>query len=579
MKKHIIRNIALLSAIFAVVFGAMLLFNFFTIRGAQPLETVEKIKQLAEANPDLVESLREIDLLARRAYFVSRDHLMVGVYILIATLATFVTALRLYFADLKHLPDKDIDPIDEWAVKSLSRRWLIGASVAIVAVIVCLSLFTFERDVALPAEQTELAQVEQISVEKSFEQVSDQIKEDVIDEPPRHSAEQTTGEEPQVVVSKITSDAFRGNNSLGQSAAQNVPTKWSVVTGENILWKVDIPRRGYSSPVVNGNRVFVTGADDQARELYCYELSSGKLLWSLRADNIPGSPATMPKTTGDTGLAASTCATNGTQVAAIFASGDIIAADMEGKRLWAKNLGVPDNHYGYASSLLINGNTLYIQYDNAKNAQVIALDAATGSQRWSKTRTKDKIAWSSPIISPDNQLILMGNPAVTAYNPANGAELWRVECMSGEVGSSPVAVKGVVYGASEYATLIAISAADGSTLWKADDYLPEVASVVATKDFVFVATSYGVVACYGAADGSLVGERDLKEEFYSSPMLVGGRMFLVSNSGKMYVLSANEKLDIVSNFDTGVKTFATPAFTDNRVVVRGDGVLYCAQRQ
>jgi outer membrane protein assembly factor BamB len=380
-----------------------------------------------------------------------------------------------------------------------------------------------------------------------------------------------------IEISKVTHNGFRGNNSLGISSARNIPTSWDLASGKNILWKVDNPRKGFNSPVINGNKVFFSGADNEARELFCYELNSGKELWRLTVQSVPGSPAQMPKTEEDTGLAASTVATNGKQVCAIFATGDVVCADMEGKQLWAKNIGVPDNHYGYASSLLIFGNTLIIQYDNRNSPRVIALDVATGNLRWSKERP-DKIAWSSPIIATfDNkpQLILMGTPSITSYNPNTGEQNWRVECMSGEVGSSPASSNGIVYGANEYATLIAINAADGATLWKTDDFLPEVASPVATKDNVFVATSYGVMASYDAQTGELVKSMELNAEFYSSPVVVEGKIYLISVEGKVFVFTAKGDFNVISSFETGEKTFATPAFTDKKIVIKTEESVYC----
>ena len=160
-------------------------------------------------------------------------------------------------------------------------------------------------------------------------------------------------EDDGLPVPKTTSNAFRGNNSSGVSSARGIATNWNLKSKKNILWQVAIPKHGYNSPVINGRNVFITGADKNARELYCYDVYTGELKWTVKADKIPGSPSSMPKVNADTGLAASTVATNGQQVCAIFATGDVICADMEGKRLWAKNLGVPDNHYGYASSLLM----------------------------------------------------------------------------------------------------------------------------------------------------------------------------------------------------------------------------------
>ncbi|KAA6300494.1 MAG: hypothetical protein EZS26_003361, partial [Candidatus Ordinivivax streblomastigis] len=329
--------------------------------------------------------------------------------------------------------------------------------------------------------------------------------------------------------------------------------------------------------VINGNKVFISGADEEARELYCYNLKTGELLWTVSANNIPGSPVQMPKTTQDTGLAASTVATNGKQVCAIFASGDLICSDMDGKRLWAKNLGIPTNHYGYASSLLTFGNSLIVQYDNSNSPKVTALDIATGKELWNKNRT-DKITWSSPIIAYVNkkpQLVLMGNPSITAYNPNNGEQYWRVEGLSGEVASSPCSAADIVFGASEYAALIAVDANTGEVLWQTNDFLPEVSSPVATKDNVYLATSYGVLACYDTKSGELRKSYELDTEFYSSPVITEGKLYIFSNSGKVYIYAANSDFGLVNSFETGEKTFATPAFTDGRIVVRTENSIYC----
>ncbi len=196
---------------------------------------------------------------------------------------------------------------------------------------------------------------------------------------------------------------------------------------------------------------------------------------------------------------------------------------------------------------------------------------------WNKTRT-DKITWSSPIIAYVDgkpQWILMGNPGITSYNPNNGEQYWRVDCMSGEVGSSPCSSSGVVYGASEYATLIAIDAATGSTLWENNEYLPEVSSPVATKDNLYLATSYGVLACYDVQTGELRKSHELNTEFYSSPMIVEGKLYITSNDGKMHIFSANNDFNLINSFETGEKTFATPAFTDGKIVIRTENSIYC----
>jgi outer membrane protein assembly factor BamB len=210
----------------------------------------------------------------------------------------------------------------------------------------------------------------------------------------------------------------------------------------------------------------------------------------------------------------------------------------------------------------------------------MALNLENGNQRWTKERQEKNPSWSSPILATANnkpQLILTGNPGITSYNPNTGEQYWRVECMSGEPAASAACSNGIVFGASEYATMIAINAADGSTLWKADDFLPEVSSPVATKDFVFIATSYGVVANYDAQTGELIKSMELNTEFYSSPVIAEGKIYLISNSGKMHIFSAKNDFSLINSFETGERTYATPAFTDKKIVIRTEKSIYCVE--
>ncbi|MDL2281639.1 PQQ-binding-like beta-propeller repeat protein [Parabacteroides sp. OttesenSCG-928-G06] len=602
----ILRNIAIVSAIFIVAFSVMLITNYFQVRGTTPLQTevVETLKELNDANagnPALQEQIRQLDLLARKAYFIRMDHLMVGVYILLGMLAVCIICTRLYFARAKEIPGKEIDSVDEWAIQTQARKYVIwGATglavVALVFVVMTSPYLRSSQKEETVEEPVLLVQAEEVEPEILPEEAPGEetvietveVEEDITtQETTSQSTETETTEAPvvettpQPVPSGVSYNAFRGNSSNGVSPAKGVPLKWDLSNGTNIAWQQAIPRKGYNSPVINGNRVFFSGADEEARELYCYDLTTGEKLWSLTATGIPGSPAQLPKTTEDTGLAASTVATNGKQVCAIFATGDIICADMEGKQLWAKNMGVPDNHYGYASSLLVYGNLVIVQYDNLNSPRVIALDLATGAERWSKNRT-EKVTWSSPIIASvgnTQQLICMGNPAMTAYNPNNGEQLWRVEYLSGEVASSPCSSNGIIFGASEYAKLVAVNGADGSLLWESDEYLPEVASPVATKDNLFLATSYGVVAAFDTQTGELRKEHELNSEFYSSPVIVEGKIYLFSNDGKMHIFSANNEFNLLDSFETGERTFATPAFTDGKIVVRTENSVYCVENR
>ena len=586
---------AIVTSIFMLVLVVMMGVSYYQMQQVSPLqsEVMQTLKELNEANGEnevLQQQVRELDLLSRKAYFVKEGQLKLGLFILLAMAGVLIVSLNLYYRGTKTLPDKELDPVDEWMNKSRSRKYITWASVgatAVVLAMVALQHVDFgnmmkkvggddsPEDVAVAQQPTEQSTTDG----DSLLAVADTLKTDSTALVVAADSVETKEEVDSLPIPKITSNAFRGNNSLGISSARGIPTNWDLKSKKNILWQSSIPKHGYNSPVINGRNVFLTGADQEARELYCFDVYTGELKWKVVADKIPGSPSTMPKVNADTGLAASTVATNGRQVCAIFATGDVICADMEGKRLWAKNIGLPDNHYGYASSLLMFSNELIIQYQNNSGAKILALSTANGNQIWSKSGN-DKIAWSSPIIASlggKSALVVMGNPAIAAYNPNNGAELWRVDCMTGEVGSSPAAADGVVYGASEYSKCIAIDGATGETLWEASDYLPECSSLCATKSLVFCATSYGMVCAYDAKTGAVVKEHDLTTPFYSSPVVADGKVYLFSNTGKVYIFSSSN-FNLIKSFETGEKTFATPAFTDGMMIVRTDNSLYCVRK-
>lgn len=581
--RKLYRNIAFVTTVFMLALAAMLCVSYYQMQQVSPLESgvMETLKELNETNGDnelLSQQIRELDLLSRKAYFVKEGQLKMGIYLLLGMALILVTCLNLYYKETKNLPEKDFDPIDDWMTKSRARKYLSWA--AVVVALIGIGLVVFQQiDWKKSREKEPLTEIPDGEQEIESKGDTIEVKADSTVLQVDSLEEKTDSLEEEMPELKISSKAFRGNNSSGTSSARGIATSWNLSSKKNILWQSAIPKHGYNSPVITGRNVFITGADDKARELYCYDVWTGELKWTLKADGIAGSPSSMPQVNDDTGLAASTVATNGEQVAAIFATGDIICADMDGKRLWAKNIGLPDNHYGYASSLLMYGNTLIIQYQNNSNAQILALNAKNGNTIWSKS-ANDKIAWSSPIIATlggKSALVVMGNPAITAYNLGNGSELWRMECMSGEVGSSPAAADGVVYGASEYAKCIAIDGATGETLWEASDFLPECSSLAATKDLVFCATSYGMVCAYDAKTGEVKKEHDLTTPFYSSPMVVEGKVYLFSNSGKVYIFSASS-FDLITSFETGEKTFATPAFTDGMMIVRTDKSLYCVKK-
>ena len=586
MKKVVYRNIAIVSAIFIVAFSIMLVTNYFQVRGATPLETevMEVLRELNDVNannPDLQEQIRQLDLMARKAYFIQQSRLKTGVYFLLGMLFVFLVCARGYYEGYKDIPDKDVDPVDEWAIKTKARKYVLWGTSGLAATALVFVLLTSPH---LKATKTEEQQPEITLSQYTDDTFESEISynEEFTESEEAENIETTESEEAeQPAVSRVNHNNFRGNTSNGHSSARNIPARWNLSAGTNIAWKVEVPREGVSSPVINGNRIFITAADEEVRELLCYDLNTGAQLWRLAASNIPGSPPRAPEVAEEYGvtLAAPTVSTNGTQVCAIFATGDLICADMNGNRLWAKNLGVPDNHYGYASSLLMFGNLLFVQYDNRANLRVVAFDIATGAERWSRERSRERITWASPIIAYTSSntpiLVLMGNPNMIAYNPNNGEELWRVSFLSSEVGASAASSNGIVFGASVYAKMVAVNAADGTVIWDNNFHLPTLASPVATRDNVYIATDYGVFAAFDAQTGELRKEHELGEDLWTSPMIVDGKIFIFDINGKVFIFSTDNNFTLLDSFETGEKTVTTPAFVDGKIVVRTTKSLYC----
>jgi len=380
--------------------------------------------------------------------------------------------------------------------------------------------------------------------------------------------------------------SFRGSVANGHAAHANPPLNWSAKEGKNILWKTKVPKPGMSSPVIWENRLFLTGANESSRQIFCFETDTGKLLWQHDADGIPGSPPKdkLPDVMETSGLAAPTAITNGRHVAAIFATGDLVCVNMEGKRIWAKNLGVPNNHYGHASSLISYRNLLFVQYDQKEGSQLLAFDLSSGNPAWQVKR--GVISWSSPILIDNNgrmELILTNGKAVDSYDPRTGKLLWHVECLSGEVASSAAYADGIVYVANEYATASGIDVGNHGSgpkiLWQWDEALPDAASPVANEDYLILPTGFGVVSCLDVKTGKVLWEQEFDDGFYSSPILVNDRVYIIDLKGRMQIFKMDDEFELLGASTIGEEAYATPAFVGDRIYIRGVMHLFCIGEQ
>lgn len=361
---------------------------------------------------------------------------------------------------------------------------------------------------------------------------------------------------------------------FGQGIAYHVapPTDFDATTGKNMRWKTPVPKPGASSPVVWEGRVFLTGADESAREVYCFEAASGRLLWR-QADK---QPADLPKVSEGIVHAASTGATDGKLFFAIFSTGDLVAVDMNGAVAWTRKFGTPKSNYGYASSLIAYKH-LFVQIDDSNSANLYALDPATGKTVWQKKRAVRE-SWASPILinSGDREMVVLAeNPTATAYDVSTGAVTVSAKCLSGEVTPSPAFARGTMIVANERARLSAISLASGTVVWSGEDDLPNVASPLATEDLVVTADASGMVNCYDIATGRKLWTHEFGESFYPSPILAAGRIYAMDNGGTMHIFQASKAFASVADAKLGEESLATPAFIGGNIFIRGKRNLYC----
>ncbi len=595
-KLKLSKNVAVVAGIFSITVALLLLLNFFQMTRSKPLDSealaalVQQLSQDKDSDA-LKAEIRNFDLLARKAYFNTQWQIKTGGVLLLAGAIVLVLALRTYYGLKSKITEPVSENENELTNRMLTQRWVLIVGSLIFVAGIGASFLTVDHlqkyqvdEKALekaPGEKPNGIEVVEVGGGQTVQPVvkDSTAKKDSAAVSPASAAPASAPAEiklPGSEAIKVNSPSFRGPFGLGVSYHKNVPVDFDVTSGKNILWKAAVPKFGNNSPVIWGNKVFLSGANTQKREVYCFDGNSGKLLWTQPVDNIPGS-AGMPKVSEDTGVAASSLTTDGNMVYAIFANGDVICFDMTGKRVWARSLGLPDNHYGHASSLIMWKDKVYIQYDNNKTHKLIALNNMTGETKW-ETERKVKISWASPIIANIGgkyQVVLSSDPLVAGYDAESGKELWSVNCMSGEVGCSPAFGSGLIFAANEYAKLAAIDPSSSKVVWESTEYMPEVASLVSSNGLLFLETSYGVLVCYDAKTGSKYWEKEDGPGFYSSPVVNDGKLYSVDTNGRMRVYEVSKEQKLLAESNVGDKMFTTPAFAEGKMFIRTSKYLYC----
>ena len=369
--------VAAVAGAFCLVVSALLVLNYVQVQRTSPLDNPELLAlraKLVEATGDdtaaLVEQVRVLDLLARGALFTSQETLRTGAWALLAGAIVLVAALRLA-ARFRPLPPVApfAPPPPEgayWLTRARARELALFFGGLWVVAAVLAALFTpVGFRLVLPFD------------EPAGEQAAAAPNAGAEAAPPAAAAFPPWDE-----VKKQWPN-FRGPEGLGIAQVTAAPTAWNVETGENILWKTEVPLPGFSSPVVWDDRVYLTASDETTRVVYCFDANTGEKRWEYAVGDLPGSPGQLPKYNEETGFAAPTMALQGDLAFAIFSTGELVCLDREGKLVWGKHLGVPDNHYGHSSSLIVSEGVLVVQYDQKKTRRFSGSTSPTARRRGS----------------------------------------------------------------------------------------------------------------------------------------------------------------------------------------------------
>ena len=408
---------------------------------------------------------------------------------------------------------------------------------------------------------------------------------------------------------------WRGPDGQGISTEKNLPTVWS--TTKNIKWKTPIAGRAHSSPIVWGNKIFITtavegpvvpgakavkhmmgdkeflhpdsiGADHKhAFKVICLNATTGKVLWEQTA--FEGTP--YDNRHRKSSFAASTPATDGKYVYAFFGSEGLYAYDMSGKLAWKADLGkLGTVGMGTGTSPILHENLVLMQCDeeNGEASFVVALDKKTGKEVW-KTPRKVQVSWATPVLvrtTKRSELITSGTEAVVAYDPATGKELWRHKGVESNAIPSPVANNEAVFLSAGFPAKIVMAIRLGATgdltdstnvVWKHSKGTAYVPSPILYGEYLYLTTDRGILTCLNAKTGEVMyegGRVPIPATFTASPVAFDGKILLTSEDGDTFMVKAGPKHEILGSNSVGEPVYASPAIADGRIFIRGEKNLY-----
>ena len=384
---------------------------------------------------------------------------------------------------------------------------------------------------------------------------------------------------------------FRGPNGTGVADG---PVPLDLGDAKNLLWKVEIPGKGVSSPIIVGGKVYLQTADATSRSMVCLDAATGKPVWTKK---VPGTTA---HTHAKNSLASGTPACDGERVFGVFWDGSVVglrAFDLAGEEKWASSFGGYVSQHGPGFSPVVHNGVVYVNVDDDTHAELIAFDAKTGDKKWTATRKSHRASYTSPFIlerpGKPAELVLGTTTALTAYEPLTGKVIWDYPVTWGKgdmplrVIGQPVYAGGLVVmacgdgGGSRYAVAVDPEGKTPKKVWEHKKDIPYVPCMLVKDDLLFWITDKpGIACCADAKTGKVLwNERLFAKDVTSSPVLVGDKILMIAGNGDVAVVKASKTFEEVHRANLGEAVLASPAVADGKLYVRGATHLFCFSRR
>jgi len=392
---------------------------------------------------------------------------------------------------------------------------------------------------------------------------------------------------------------FRGPTRQGISNEKNVPTQWSETS--NIAWKIPIPGTGWSSPIVFGDRVFVTTATDEGASyrLLCLDRKSGTVLWDRQIlRQKPGHKQVLNS------YASSTPVTDGKNIYIVAFDGSIAAVSMKGETVWMNRNFEYFSEHGLGVSPILYKDLLIVAFDPSSSgpdpklgwqkpwdkAVILALDKNTGKVRWEGKRGMSRIAHVSPQIlsvNDKNQLISSAGDAIQGFDPDTGERIWTVSSPGEGVVPSVVVGEGLIFTASGFgASAIRVVRAGGKgdvtethIAWESADDVPKIPSMLYVKPYLYLVTEAGVAKCFKAASGQVIWRERLGGRFSASPVWADGKIYFLSEKGITTVIQEGAEFKVLAENGLNETCKASPAISQGNIFIRSEKHLYCIGKE